>query len=420
MQKTGGYDRIPPLVPQGGMCMKGNIYSEEHCSICGKRLKYREKFGIACPDHPQVRGDGCKVQFKGIWRRFNHWQEAERWLNSVRYDVDQETFDVRDHQTSRPLGFENLTSKYLEYKKDFASYRQMRWHLDLAIRVFGNTNIKNIGYGELQDFFELKGEKAKEVLGDKSKKTLRNIKTTLSAFWKWVHRREKISIPEFPEVVADDNFRDPTDKQTQQRIIDKIYENTFDTNPRVWIAVKFLATYCMRPKELRTIKERDISIERCELIIRHPKAPQKRTPKIYELTFEDLTLLKQHMTDNPDEYFFRHETGYGGVQRGEPFGKDYLYKVWRRACRDLAIDYISLYPGTKHTTITEMNDEYSWEDISEATGVKSSLVHYLRTKKSKKRKLFESAAPKMPVVKDLSKKIGGSAGAQVIEFKDKK
>ena len=54
--------------------------------------------------------------------------------------------------------------------------------------------------------------------------------------------------------------------------------------------------------------------------------------------------------------FFRHEKRKGVsaklLKAGGMFGKDYFYKYWRKACQNLGIDGVSVYPGTKHSTTT--------------------------------------------------------------------
>ena len=37
----------------------------------------------------------------------------------------------------------------------------------------------------------------------------------------------------------------------------------------------------------------------------------------------------------PEQYFFRQEKGNGAAKPGSQFGKDYLYKWWKKACAEL-------------------------------------------------------------------------------------
>jgi len=90
----------------GGICMKGGIYSEEKCPLCGATLQYTEKRGIACPEHPQIRGEKCRVIFgRQLRRKFSSLRQAEHFLNGIRHEVEQGKFDKRDYQKENPLGF---------------------------------------------------------------------------------------------------------------------------------------------------------------------------------------------------------------------------------------------------------------------------------------------------------------------------
>ena len=77
-----------------GYCMKGNIYPTEY---------------------------GWQVRFgRAICRHFprNDLKGAERYLNYLRHQTDEGTFDPRDHRKKQnPLGFHNLGRKWLSKKK---------------------------------------------------------------------------------------------------------------------------------------------------------------------------------------------------------------------------------------------------------------------------------------------------------------
>jgi len=42
------------------------------------------------------------------------------------------------------------------------------------------------------------------------------------------------------------------------------------------------------------------------------------------------------------------------VSKNAPFGEKYFYKIWVTACKELGIDNLDLYGGTRHTTTTEI------------------------------------------------------------------
>jgi hypothetical protein len=100
----------------------------------------------------QYRDGRYMVRFRSICKRFKDKKEAERFLTGLRYEVDKGSFDPRDYQRDKPLGFEILIQKYLDRKKDLKSIGKVKYHLSMAISYFHNKNVKEIGYGELEDF----------------------------------------------------------------------------------------------------------------------------------------------------------------------------------------------------------------------------------------------------------------------------
>ncbi|MGV7223737.1 MAG: hypothetical protein ACQ9MH_19705 [Nitrospinales bacterium] len=70
----------------------------------------------------------------------------------------------------------------------------------------------------------------------------------------------------------------------------------------------------------------------------------------------------------PVLYFFRHPKGISGCKAGQKFGDKYLYKYWKMACKELGIENLDLYGGTKHTTVTAANECLTPEQIKQGTG----------------------------------------------------
>lgn len=351
--------------------MKGGIYSEEKCPLCGATLQYTEKRGIACPEHPQIRGEKCRVVFgRQLRRKFGSLRQAEHFLNGIRHEVEQGKFDKRDYQKENPLGFITLAEEYLEFQKDEikGSFRQVRYHMLKAIEYFGAKNIKTIQFAELQDFLLAKKDRAKPIMGNLSGKSRANIKATLHAFWVWLRQRRVISLeqmPEFPVVDFQLGWRTIVSKETQQAIIDKVYEQQHEHAIKAWIGIKWLATYpSIRPKELVSIREDDFSFELGGVWLRSPKGKE---PLFIPMLEEDLEQAREFPRTIGNPFFFRHQYGFGGVRPGKQFGKDYLYKCWRRACSSLGIKGVDLYGGTKHSTVTALRLHYSPEQIKKAT-----------------------------------------------------
>jgi len=65
----------------------------------------------------------------------------------------------------------------------------------------------------------------------------------------------------------------------------------------------------------------------------------------------------------PDMYFFRHLKTKSGVKAGVKFGPKYFNIWWKKACKNLGISGVSVYPGVKHSTVTALGTIMSPEEI---------------------------------------------------------
>lgn len=157
----------------------------------------------------------------------------------------------------------------------------------------------------------------------------------------------------------------------QTAILGEIYRLTWDINPRVYTGCLFLSTYFnTRPGELIKIKEGDIDYNMCRIFIKETKTGESKY--IYLLP-EDVDLLKEiKMSAHPSTPFFRHIKPRSGVTVGHKFGRDQLAAWWNRACKNLKIEGVPLYPGTMHSTVVDLRKTRSPEAIKRGSGRKSN------------------------------------------------
>ena len=60
---------------------------------------------------------GYQVRFgRKLTKHFKNLGDAERFLNGIRFKMDEGTFDIRDYQRGNPMGFQNLAEKWLDMK----------------------------------------------------------------------------------------------------------------------------------------------------------------------------------------------------------------------------------------------------------------------------------------------------------------
>ncbi|MCF8065240.1 MAG: hypothetical protein K9K65_12815 [Desulfarculaceae bacterium] len=368
--------------------MKGSIYTSERCPLCGGKLRHDEnRGGLFCADHPEIRAQhSFRVIFdRQIKRRFRSYPEAIRFLTGLRFLEDQGSLDPRDFQGSNPLSFEVQASRWLQVKEKEVkhnTYRDLRLTMHRAIDAWGQRNVKSIGYAEIEDFLY-----ALEV----SDKTRANARAHLHQFFSWMSRRENIPMPDMPEIKYELGWRNIVDLESQSAILDELYRQTWEFNPRIWIGIRWLSTYvAIRPGELRNLRERDIGINGFFVI----PSPKEKKPKLVPMLEEDLELYHSLPQGLPDLYFFRHLKGNGAAAPGSRFSKDYLYRWWKRACKALGIEGVDLYGGTRHSTASALGQHFSKEELRDHGTMHSTnkaFERYMQYQAAPSRKIYEKA-----------------------------
>jgi integrase len=336
---------------------------------------------------------GYQVRFGKLTKRFKRTEYvlAERFLNGLRFKTDEGTFDLRDYQQDHPLGFANQVQKFLHSKRHLKAVKKYEQRLRFGVNEWGNRNIKEIGFAHMEDLFNKLQDMGKASYYRKQ------IRDTLRMFFRWLVDRQEIRLdqmPTVPPVRASMQFRKLIDKETQTNILGRIYELCCDDNPRIYIAVLFLASYInMRPSELLNIREQDIDLDMGYIWIKETKTGE---PKHISLIDEDRTLLAQEMRKSrtagflPGAYFFRHVKGNGAAKPGDKMSRDHILKYWKRAAADLGVEGVPLYPGTKHSSAVALRERHSPEAIRRSTGHKTNVAfeRYLQVTGNELRSIY--------------------------------
>ncbi len=355
--------------------MKGYIGTRQKCAICGVGLVHEEKRkGCFCSNHPNIGATSFYVKFgKDIYRRFKDYEMASRFLTGLRFKNDEGSFDKRDYKKENPLGFENLVEKWLDYKSntdiDKKTVQSLNNFMNRAVKRWGNRNIKEISDGDIEDL--LLNQKWKTPQNKiASHKTRNNMKSCLHDFWTWAIKREKrngisfLDMPAFPEIKYTLGWRNITDIGTLENILDEIKKISWSVNPKIWLGIKLLSTYIkVRPGEMRMVKERDINLEAGFILIRRPKEGIKNHGKYVYLDEEDIDIIRSMPKGFPDMFFFRHLKGRSGIKAGDQFGPKYFKVWWDQTCKNLGVEGVGLYGGTKHTVATALGQVLTPEEI---------------------------------------------------------
>ena len=339
--------------------MKGGIYTDQKCTVCGATLKDDQRKKVCCSDHPDQIATNLRVHFGKVKRRFKSYPEAQRFLTGLRYKTDEFYFDERDYSSEKPLGFSNLAGKWLDVKKETvrpSSYRNLNNYMMKACETWGNSNIKHIGYGEIEDLLIDQGKRL-------SSKTIANMKSGLHDFFQWLVKRDVINqILSFPEIKVKLAYRQTIGKETQFALLEEIRKIA---PYKVWLGIKWLCTYIsIRPGELVQIREQDVDTENRYIYIHHSKTIETKPVPMLD---DDVDIFKQVKPGFPRSYFFRHETGKGGVKNGQKYGEKFFYKWWKKACDNLGIEGVDLYGGTRHSSAIALREHFSPEQIKQGT-----------------------------------------------------
>jgi integrase len=189
-----------------------------------------------------------------------------------------------------------------------------------------------------------------------SGKTRHNIRSTVIDFLKWAKTAGYIdTIPEVPAVKYKLGWRKTISKDQQTEVLNEVAAICDD--PKVSLALKFLCTYVnVRPGELVDILTEDIDLDQKRIRLRGNATKEGHDKFIYLLD-EDVKTLESMTHHN--ELFCK--------PNGERFGRDYLYRWWKRACKRLDIR-VDLYGGTRHSTVIYLRScGFTPEEIKRAS-----------------------------------------------------
>jgi len=335
---------------------------------------------------------GYVVRFgRDISKWFKHLSQAERFLTGIRFQTDEGVFDVRDHSPNKPLSFSNLAEKWLAKKEKEVkrkSYNNLKNYMERAKGAFQDTNIKAIDFPEIEDFL---------FSQNVSDKTRANMKSCIHDFFTWLRKRRIITLqqfPEFPDTPFELGYRNITDIETQQTILQEVHSLTHHINPKIWLGIKWLCTYiALRPNEMIHVKEEDILTDQGLLFIRNPKEKSGRGPKLIFLNDDDLDILNQMPKGLPHLYFFRHPPGIQGCKPGQRFGEKYLYKKFKKACDSLGIEGLDLYGATRHTTASALGEVLTPEQIRQGSmhSTNKAFERYFQPDARNAKKVYRTA-----------------------------
>lgn len=353
------------------------LYTDQKCQ-CGKTFQHdASRRGCFCPSHPNHRATRYIVKVGKNKKRFTSYSGAESMLKLWE----------RGNIGPSPLGLVALSLQYLHRKKVRVStkhHRNVSNDMGKLVAHFGDIPIHKLTYAELDDFFFPVHDD--HVLTGLASKTIYNIRSTVNDFFTWLIDREIIgSKPRIPQVKYELGWRKLIDRDTQIRIINRIALDC--KNPRVAIAIRWLATYInIRPGELVQIRWGDVDLKLGTVTV-PARVTKERRNKIIHLCRGDIKDLEGLGLNFPSSFLFCH--AHGGK-----FGHNYLYEWWKRACKKLKVVGVDLYGGTRHSTVTYLRGEgFSPEEIRRASmhSTNKAFERYLQKSADEVTPIYDAA-----------------------------
>jgi len=360
----------------------GGIYSLQKCH-CGKNFKDNKVDGCTCPDHPDQRATKMRAKFGTVYGPMvGNYQEAQTYLWEYRNKASDGTLNPAAYRKDSPIGFSRLCERFIDVldSRDIRSstLRRYRNHYVNLEKHLGNIPVTDIDYGVLEDM---------KVGLDLAPKTAYDMFGFLKAFMRWcIDRGFLDKLPKVPKCSKRMGMRKVLDKVSQAEVVKTTYR-LFNHEPMTGVGVELLSTYPkIRPGELRQVRVRDLDLKGGWLTV--PKPKEQDDPKKVKLIDRHVEILRRVTGGNPDQYLL-------SFKGGKRFGRDYLYNAWGKACDELGIEGVPLYPGTKHTSATALAKEFPYKMVKEAAGISSrAMERYIQIGEVDVVSLYESAAPK--------------------------
>jgi hypothetical protein len=349
--------------------MKGCIYSDQKCPVCGSKMPYVYRRGCVCPNHQDIAATGqFNVKFgRKHHKRFESLEDAERHLTGIRFKEDEGIFDQRDYAKNAPLGFTTLAEKWLLQREREPIKRttllNCRYELSRAMTHFGQKNIKQLTPGDVEDF--IFADHRKKKTGEPiSSKTRHDISRTLSQFMQWACRREKLAMPDFPQVGFTLGWRKVVSADEQALILRTLKDICGAGRAKIWFAAKLLADNPnVRPGELIKVTQRQILLEQKIILVREMKERDPNSAKTIMLDDDDVGFIRSCPPALPNVQFFRWPGKLSGCVEGDNFGPAIVNRWWKKACEKAGVEGVTLYPGTKHSTVTALGQLLTPEQI---------------------------------------------------------
>lgn len=340
--------------------------------VCKKCNQYPELFVIVARVKDENGVDKrVRIRHTQEGKRLKDYLDVSYTLRNVLREMETNTFDVRRYESEESresFKFQSVVESYLAHhesrlligKISPAGLKDKKTIIKNHLDYFNDKDIAFITPKIIKDFYSK--SKASERMRDRAVAELKTIMNYA------LDELELIKyVPKFPEIssskmVRSDRFITP---DQQEIIISKI------ENPIHKAAIKILALYALRPCEVRSLKWKDIDLHKEVIYIRSHISLGKEIPgrksvadDVHELPLIDkfreaISVIPRSINEN--DYLFKGRNG-GAI------GDNVLRIAWNDACKLARIKNVSLYQGTKHSTLSYLAKNNSDAKLRKLSG----------------------------------------------------
>lgn len=342
------------------LSMAGKIRTKEKCPKCGKAFITGIN-GLSCPECQTAP----KKYFIDIYwkQRFKIYSDlhghaldsyarAHRLIESIRNEIDNHTFDPKRYirVEAEKYSFSVYASNWLAKCEGYVAKQKLSPSYMKELRRFVNKrfipffleqDIRDLRTANITAFYD-------NLPNNLSLKTQSNIMSVLHKLFSDALLNEDIrQMPSFPEIDVPDPDWSWCAEDVQDDILVKI--------PQAHLPyLIFMARQGVRPAEARALKWDCVDLSRGVVTIRRnfslnklrdiTKAKNIRIIPLDPLVAEMLKEMNAKGIE-PDSFVF--------TKKGRGYSESYARKLWNSACKNVGVENLTLYQGTRHSLASQ-------------------------------------------------------------------